>query len=993
MTHAARRLLCILCLLLILALCLPGAASAQYNARLRKGTRISVMGDSISTYTGWSDARPITGPEYTYRYGEPYYGPKGGDFHNTDLLVSDTWWHQAATQLGGQILMSNAANSSGLMRASYPSIPEWEHYLKDMRAYLSRPYYMGVGKVHPDIIALYIGSADVTGSPSTFGSVEAVNFSALIKKTGKNTYTYAEPATVAEAYCILLHKLQVTYPKAEIYCFTVLPNAGGKLSNVNTRLNNVYPFNEMIKGVAAHYGAYVVDIFDEFALDPDGDGVATQADCTRFQSYFHNDPHPNAAGFDVITNRFVSTILENSRFVVGNRNHAPAVTVTTSTSDVDVETSAGKSEPVKVTYTTESEAPMTRAAGSITIRTSGEAVDYLTPSQKTVNYAASSVQTTDASGMTTGSGSSTYTVSGPNGYWAEGGHESSVKTDAPAQEVAVPLITGQSVTVPSQHPTSVQITGDQKTSSTDGAYDYTETLLLRQGSVTVTTEDIVLEKKQTASDMHYVNNRTPNTSDNDMITDVGAVKIPDNLAIPSDHDFQYIGSDKFSEFASAHVHTYRSATYPGEEPVYTAPDNTAYYVHAAHSIFMNRGLVVDRYYFPGGASVEGTRPARWDHVQHFTLANKNGQTISTYCADKDTPAQEGYNYNMENLEDASYYSEEEARKIRIIANNGYWGTESGYGSLSNIKSMMRDSGKFTTDEINALTDGMAMMATQYAIWSNSNRMTGVNFINAYYTTLYGPTRAADKDDTDLIFKLFFHLLDLAKDAPVPDTNTSNTVITEKNFLTDVRIVLTDKPASLEENLDGTPDNDVYIADLSFALGVKPLENNDDHLLVTIEDGNGNVISAGRIAGDLKQGETHLKPDADGRYTLSGVELCEEASQTLVIRMQGTQDLKKDVYLFTSEIKDDPSTEEVEGVSSQTMVGVAEGDYGVNVQMNLFFSLNVEDDRFSINRFWRNEKQLPAAPTTGDASALLPWAAVMLVSCAAMASCLKKKRAR
>ena len=76
-----------------------------------------------------------------------------------------------------------------------------------------------------------------------------------------------------------------------------------------------------------------------------------------------------------------------------------------------------------------------------------------------------------------------------------------------------------------------------------------------------------------------------------------------------------------------------------------------------------------------------------------------------------------------------------------------------------------------------------------------------------------------------------------------------------------------------------------------------------------------------------------------------------------------------------------------------MVGVAEGDYGVNVQMNLFFSLSVEDDRFSINRFWRNEKQLPAAPTTGDASALLPWAAVMLVSCAAMASCLKKKRAR
>lgn len=69
-----------------------------------EGKYISVMGDSISTYTGWSDSKPITSEDCKYRYGEAYYGPVGGDFHNTELVVEDTWWHQAAEELGAEIL-------------------------------------------------------------------------------------------------------------------------------------------------------------------------------------------------------------------------------------------------------------------------------------------------------------------------------------------------------------------------------------------------------------------------------------------------------------------------------------------------------------------------------------------------------------------------------------------------------------------------------------------------------------------------------------------------------------------------------------------------------------------------------------------------------------------------------------------------------------------------------------------------------------------------
>lgn len=280
-----------------------------------EGLTISVMGDSISTYTGWSDANPITSEDCEYRYGEAYYGPEGGDFHNTDLLVEDTWWHQAATELEAEILVSNAGNSTGLLHASYPANAQWQQYLQDMLAYKSRPYYLGTEEQDPDIIALYIGSNDMAKVPvSQFGSVDAVNFDTLIVENEDGTYTYAEPVTVAEAYCILLHKISVTYPDAEVYCFTTVPNSGGYLSTVNKRLVSTVPFNEMVKGVAAYHGAHVVDLLEHFQLDPDGDGVAVQEDFERFQTYFNGDPHPNAAGFDMITECFVSAVWENSKY-------------------------------------------------------------------------------------------------------------------------------------------------------------------------------------------------------------------------------------------------------------------------------------------------------------------------------------------------------------------------------------------------------------------------------------------------------------------------------------------------------------------------------------------------------------------------------------------------------------------------------------------------------------------------------------------------------
>lgn len=307
----------IVMILVMLSVCMTSGStfSSEASGKPLAGKTISIMGDSISTYAGWSDSRPITSPEYANRYGEAYYGPAGGDYHNTDLLVTDTWWHQAAAELGAEVLMSNATNSSGLLHASYPSDEAWEQYLKDMLAYKSRPEYMGYNGKSPDIIALYIGSNDVAKvSVSGFGSMDNVDMSTLISVNADGSFTHKTPETVAEAYAILMFKLKNLYPDAVIYLFTVVPNAGGNQSAVNKRLKACYPFNEMIRGVADYFDAYVVDIFDEFNIDPDGDSNLAEKDYEAFRSYYHNDPHPNAAGFDVITRRFVKTVLETYPF-------------------------------------------------------------------------------------------------------------------------------------------------------------------------------------------------------------------------------------------------------------------------------------------------------------------------------------------------------------------------------------------------------------------------------------------------------------------------------------------------------------------------------------------------------------------------------------------------------------------------------------------------------------------------------------------------------
>lgn len=457
-----------------------------------------------------------------------------------------------------------------------------------------------------------------------------------------------------------------------------------------------------------------------------------------------------------------------------------------------------------------------------------------------------------------------------------------------------------------------------------------------------------------SSDLKYVVNVTAPDAQNDLLTDTRSNAPADdgNAPVASEgYNYVYLGSGNVSQYWATYLHTSKSPDYLEEEPVYTAKDGTAYYLqqtHEVHKRYFVEGLYLD------GTMVEditNTYPAWYSSVFQYVMADVNsGKRFSTYCADLSTPAVKGFSYNLVNLEDAPHYSAEQAAMIRRIASSGYWGAAEGMGSLSAVKELMRnakndqDAPLFTEEEINGLTDGVAMTATQYAIWTYSNANNGLRFINTHFikkdannennerTKTLGDIPTEKRASVDVLFKLFEYLIHLEPEH-TGTASTGNTVIHNKNFLEAFTIAPKERPETHPHNQDDDKDNDVYVTDLSFTMGVIPDNANGDSLVAKVLDADDNVLAIGQVAGDPQEGVERLETDGKGRFTFSGVELS-EGELTCRVTLEGVQNLQNSAFLFTSE--------KVEDTTSQIMVGVASGAHKVSAVAALETSFKVDE---------------------------------------------------
>ena len=115
---------------------------------------------------------------------------------------------------------------------------------------------------------------------------------------------------------------------------------------------------------------------------------------------------------------------------------------------------------------------------------------------------------------------------------------------------------------------------------------------------------------------------------------------------------------------------------------------------------------------------KGNKFYRPDFVHQFKLIDSEGNPHYSYCADLSTSAKENAEYELVNVLDSDYIELPENRKrLQAIAENGYWGTASGKGSLAAVKDLLDENSPYR----DLIDDGIALAVTQAAIWTYGNR--------------------------------------------------------------------------------------------------------------------------------------------------------------------------------------------------------------------------------------------------------------------------------
>lgn len=293
-------LLRIISLCLVVLMLLQGAMAVEPEEEITTGFEnktISILGDSISTFEGISSGEASETTNTTIKDNRDYY--KTGRF---EVTLNDTWWMQAKEALGAEILVNNSYSNTTIFSPFSNN--------NETTGYLSRPYNLhdntgeNAGQ-EPDIIAVYIGTNDISYHKSRLGSYAEIDFDTLILESN-DSFIYQNPTTSAEAYAIMLHKIINTYKDAEVYCFTLLPRNTESKSDINLQKS----FNETIKEIANHYGCFTVDLYNDSGITADEENYSRYL----LDSYLH----PNNMGMDVITGAFLSSLYENSRYAPQN---------------------------------------------------------------------------------------------------------------------------------------------------------------------------------------------------------------------------------------------------------------------------------------------------------------------------------------------------------------------------------------------------------------------------------------------------------------------------------------------------------------------------------------------------------------------------------------------------------------------------------------------------------------------------------------------------
>lgn len=316
----------------------------------------------------------------------------------------------------------------------------------------------------------------------------------------------------------------------------------------------------------------------------------------------------------------------------------------------------------------------------------------------------------------------------------------------------------------------------------------------------------------------------------------------------------------------------------------------------------------------------------YDSDAHMFQLKVGNDSFYVYCVDFATTATPNYNYTIENVADATYYGETESKHIQAIGMYGYWGITGTNtdgspvtGSLAALKANLTAARKeavkagksfpLTQNQINGMTEGEALTATQAAFWT------------------YGNSGGATMDavqKTDKITGLYQWLI--ALEAP---TTESTDIIEKDEFAQKASVTVKDKATNTDGTTKTVGGKDVYNTDLSFTIDVTQ-SSLTGNLKVSIVQ-NGKTIQEVQLAtadsnilGKIMSGGKEVGTTV----TFTDLELIEGVKFT--INLDGTQKLEEGVYIYTSE--------KINGEPSQTFVGLASGSQAVDLAVDMKFTV-------------------------------------------------------
>jgi len=193
--------------------------------------KLSILGDSISTYEGWI-------PD-----GYAKYYPRG----DIDSYEKTWWWK--LIQLSGMTLCRNASWSGSTVVGGTGNTEGFAGCSDTRINDLTNPNNGDT----PDIIICYISTNDwVSKQIGTFSSTDEVD------KTSENI------TQIAPAYALMLYKIRNAYPNAVVYCVTSfegrIANSDDTYPIINAFGETIHDVNHAISEIAHIFGARVIDL-------------------------------------------------------------------------------------------------------------------------------------------------------------------------------------------------------------------------------------------------------------------------------------------------------------------------------------------------------------------------------------------------------------------------------------------------------------------------------------------------------------------------------------------------------------------------------------------------------------------------------------------------------------------------------------------------------------------------------------------------------------